>query len=221
MPTRQLQTVPQPPHPKGDALGNHPPTHKPRPPSSSFPRPSSPPAVVRGQIAPPLTFDFEESLSAANVTSVVNQFPSYSPPIRHHTSPAPPSQDAQMDIRHPSFPTSHHHHVSPQKPGSSSSLSSTGHHTDATRRTNASYDSSTSASSLPPATEVSLSFCRCIWNPSPGSLRPASLVRTVELGDYPPDPLRTPDSGVLQQPSVDVYSPALVCLSLLTILHIR
>ncbi|KAH0828741.1 hypothetical protein J3R83DRAFT_3164 [Lanmaoa asiatica] len=153
-PTRQVQTLPQPTHPKSDALGNQSLTHKPRPPSSSSVRPSSPPAVVRGQMAPTSNFDFEESLSAANVTSVVNQFRSYPPPVRHHTSPAPPSQGSQMGIQRLPSSTTDHHHVSPQKPGSSSSHSSSSHNTDATRRTDGSYGSSTSASSVPPATEV-------------------------------------------------------------------
>jgi hypothetical protein len=149
--TRQVQTRPQVAHPKSEALGNQSLTQKqPR----SLSRPSSPPAVVRGQVTPAPTFDFEESLSAANVTSVVNQFRSYPPPIRHHTSPAPPSQELQMDIQPPPSSIPHRHYTSPQKPGSSSSLSSNSHHTDAIRRTNGSYGSSTSASPVSPAAEV-------------------------------------------------------------------
>ncbi|KAG9309628.1 hypothetical protein JVU11DRAFT_10290 [Chiua virens] len=150
--TRQVHALP----PKTDPLGNRPLSPKPSPPR----RPSSPPAVVRGQAMPPSTFDFEESLSAANVTSVVNQFRSYPPPIRHHTSPAPPSQ---MAFQHPSSSAPHRHHTLPQKPGSSSSLSSSSHNTDATRRTNGSYSTSTSASSISPVNEASpSSFSRSI-----------------------------------------------------------
>ncbi|KAF8552808.1 hypothetical protein OG21DRAFT_1337428 [Imleria badia] len=153
--TRQVQTRPQAAHPKSEVLGNRPLTQKQStPPSSSLARPSSPPAVVRGKMAPASNFDFEESLSAANVTSVVNQFRSYPPPIRHHTSPAAPSQDSQMAIQRPPSSNTHRPHTAPQKPGSSSSLSSSSHHTDATRRTNGSYRSSTSASSVSPAAEV-------------------------------------------------------------------
>lgn len=152
---RQGQTRPQAAHPKSEVLGNPPLTQKQSsPPSSSLTRPSSPPAVVRGKMAPTSNFDFEESLSAANVTSVVNQFRSYPPPIRHLTSPGPPSQDSQMAIQCPPSSNSHRHHITPQKPGSSSSISSSSHHTDATRRTNGSYRSSTSASSVSPAAEV-------------------------------------------------------------------
>ena len=110
--------------------------------------------MVRGQVTPASTFDFEESLSAANVTSVVNQFRSYPPPIRHHTSPAPPSQESQMVSQPPHLSNPHRHYTSPQKPGSSSSFSSGSHHTDATRRTNGSYGGSTSASPVSPVAEV-------------------------------------------------------------------
>ena len=147
---RTTATSPRHAPPKSDALGNQHFLQKPKSRSSSRPS-TSPPAVVRGQASPPPAFDFEESLSAANVTSVVNQFRSYPPPIRHLTSPAPPSHPPQMAIPHPN---THRPLISPQKPGSSSSLSSNSHHTDATRRTNRSYGTSTSASSLAPAPEV-------------------------------------------------------------------
>lgn len=152
---RQVQTRPQVAHPKSDALDNQPLTQQqPRRPSSSLSRPSSPPAVVRGQAPPASSFDFEESLSAANVTSVVNQVRSYPPPIRPQTSPAPSSQVPQMAIQRPPSSNAHRNYMSPQKPGSSSSPSSNSHHIDATRRTNGSDCSSTSASSVSLAAEV-------------------------------------------------------------------
>ncbi|KAF8132595.1 hypothetical protein EV363DRAFT_113320 [Boletus edulis] len=152
---RQVQTRPQVARPKTQVLDNQRLTQKqPSPPSSSPAHPSSSPAVVRGQMPPAPNFDFEESLSAANVTSVVNQVRSYPPPIRHHTSPALPSQNSKMAMQRPPSSNVHRHHTAPQKPGSSSSLSSSSHHTDATRRTDGSYGTSTSASSLSPAAEV-------------------------------------------------------------------
>lgn len=130
-------------------LGNQHLSQKPRThPFSSSP----PPPVLRGQTTP---FDFEESLSAANVPSVVNQVRSYPPPIRHHTSPASPFHPPQMVIHPPPSHSPHPHLPLPQKPRSSSSLSSSSHNTDASRRTNGSYPTSTSASSLSPPPQVS------------------------------------------------------------------
>jgi len=148
--TRQVQTRPQVAYPKSDALGNQPLTQQqPRPPSrSSLIRTSSPPAAVRGHAPRAPSFDFEESLSAANVTSVVNQFRSYPPPIRPQTSPAPSSRVPQMVTQHPPSSNAHRNYMLPQKPGSSSGPSSNSQHIDATRRTNGSDCSSTSASSV-------------------------------------------------------------------------
>ena len=148
-------------------------------------------------MAPTSSFDFEESLSALSVTSVVNQGRSY-PPIRHHTSPATSSQASHMVISRPPPSNPHRHHTAPQKSRSSSSLSSSSHHTDATRRTNGSYGTSTSESSVSPAAEVSPPLLSRIDMAtfhylSPGSLYPALVVRTVELGDYRPGAVSSTD----------------------------
>ncbi|KAF9223083.1 hypothetical protein BS17DRAFT_152835 [Gyrodon lividus] len=154
---REEQSLPPPIPPKDDVLGNKPRPAKPKFVSANVSRTSRPPTVVRGPSPPASSFDFEESLSAANVTSVVNQFRSYPPPTTRHQVPSPPaSQDPQTVIQSPQLSNDYAgQNTLSKKPASSSSLSSSGNHTDATRRTNVSYGTaSTSVSSIAPVTKV-------------------------------------------------------------------
>ncbi|KIK95790.1 hypothetical protein PAXRUDRAFT_355623 [Paxillus rubicundulus Ve08.2h10] len=151
---REEKSLPPVNPPKDEALGNKALAAQPKSVSANVTRASRPPTAVRGPAPHGSSFDFEESLSAANVTSVVNQFRSYPPPTTHRQAPSPPaSQDPQKVIQSPQLPNDCEGQRSlPKTSGSSSSLSSSGNHTNGTH---GSYGTtSTSATSITSVTKV-------------------------------------------------------------------
>ncbi|KAF9238269.1 hypothetical protein BU15DRAFT_75423 [Melanogaster broomeanus] len=99
---REEQNLPPVVPSKDAAPSSKPLTSQPKQVSPNVSHFSRPPAVVRGSSPPTSSFDFEELLSAANVTSVVNQFRSYPTQSTPHQVPSPPAtQDPHKVIQSP------------------------------------------------------------------------------------------------------------------------